>query len=128
MTKLEREIADVDAKIIRAEKHLMTLTAKRANLLRQTPLACEQSFQGPGCGKKSKICDLTYIQTYYYDNEPYAEGWRPDNEAQWDCPYCGHKNKSYSTVTQYTKTENGPRPWVMALKPYFGKVVDKYER
>ena len=68
-----------------------------------------------GCGRRTKVSKLTYIQTRWYTPAFGCTGgdyWQ-DGEGQFDCPKCGKNNRLYE------------RPDVEALKPFFKDVVKK---
>lgn len=77
-----------------------------------------QAATKKGCGKWSAIGTLIYIQTHWYV-EPYSCSggayWK-SGEGAWICPFCNHFNRLYVSLD------------VTALKPYFNKVEDTYER
>lgn len=86
----------------------------------RTLVACITNTYGQGCGKKSQIRKLTHIQPYWYvPPSGCSDGdyWTADNESQWDCPHCGHRNRAH-------KYE---RPEVMELRQYFGKQATTHD-
>ena len=124
-TKLDRELQEVCNEISEVQQRLNALQERFKELKRQTPLVCDH------CQKKSKVCELTYIQDMWYER-PYGctggDSWHESDEANYTCLHCGKRNRCYSTVTQYNKVERGPRPWVMELKKYFKDVVREYDQ
>jgi hypothetical protein len=85
---------------------------------RNTRVACESSVLGKGCGKRTRVRDLVYIQTHWYIH-PYGctEGdyWNK-GEGQFDCPKCGNRNRLYN------------RPEVEALRRFFVSIEKVYDR
>jgi len=70
------------------------------------------------CRKRSKVSNLTYIQTHFYVYPHGCVGgdyWSP-NEGQYECPFCKHINRLYD------------RPKVVSLKGSFKEVVNTHER
>lgn len=87
--------------IKRIKKKLTNLKIKEDKLnielnneYKKITIECTDNKYGNGCGKISQIGELEYIQTYYFDNEPYNERWK-ESEGYFICPYCGHKNRLY---------------------------------
>ncbi len=70
------------------------------------------------CGKRSAIRLLTYIQTHWY-REPHGctggDYWS-EGEGRFLCPKCGYENRLIY------------RPEIVALKKYFGRVEERYEK
>ena len=67
------------------------------------------------CKRRTKVSNLTYIQTRWYTPPHGCTGgdyWN-DGEGQFDCPKCGENNRLYE------------RPEVEALKWFFKDVVKK---
>lgn len=97
---------------------LRDLTARRNDVLSMTQVQCSKSNYGPGCGKKSMIREIAYLQTHWYtppsgcsDGDYWNAG-----EGEWDCPHCGRRNRLYKL------------PEVEKLKHLFRGVVDTYDR
>ena len=90
------------------EKKLKELEEKKKVLIEKlnenkskTMIVCEGHYlwkDQKGCGKEFKIGDLTYIQTYCYE-EPHGctggDYWFP-SEGQFDCPECGIRNRLHN--------------------------------
>lgn len=104
-------------------KDIEQLKARRAELEKELHEAtgrvfvkCEDNNYGKGCGRKSRLRNLTYIATHWY-TEPYGctggDYWS-EGEGQFDCPHCGHRNRLYN------------RKEVQALKHHFKAVVDSH--
>jgi len=70
------------------------------------------------CGKRSKVSNLTYIQTHFY-TLPHGctdgDYWSQD-EGQFICPHCNCINRLYK------------RPDICKLKDSFKEVVNTYEK
>lgn len=79
-----------------------------------------------GCGKRTRVSSITYIQTYWYER-PYGctggDRWH-EGEGQWDCPKCDHNHRLILWGADFGKKTH---PTVY-LKPYFKEVVKKYGR
>jgi hypothetical protein len=112
-------LAAAEEEVEFAKKALDAAFTRKNGMLPDTLVVCtSQVATGVGCNKVSKIGDLTYIQTYWYDpntGSPNGGFLRP-GEGQFICPHCGHKNRLY---------EN---PEIEKLKAYFMEVVDDYGR
>lgn len=67
---------------------------------RDTLLKCSsQCATGKGCGALSRVGDLVYIQTHWYESPHGCSGgdyWHR-GEGRWKCPSCGHTNRLYKT-------------------------------
>lgn len=108
--EIERKLADVDAK---RAKLLAELDASK----RRTLVTCTRNCYGDGCGAKTQIGKLIYIQTrWHVPPSGCTEGdyWL-DSEGQFDCPKCGHRNRLYD------------RKDIEALKYQFKGIVDTYD-
>jgi hypothetical protein len=118
------ELVSIKSKIKRANEKLSTLRAAENEASKTTLVTClGWSIDGgsgnwSGCGTQFPVNQLTYIQTHWY-TRPYScnEGdyWNL-GEGQFKCPACGHINRLYE------------RPEVAALKQFFVKVEDTYDR
>jgi len=60
------------------------------HIARTTFVICNNNVRGKGCGKKTAIRNLTFIQTLHYEDEPYCGQWK-DGEGNTICPKCGHR-------------------------------------
>lgn len=90
-----------------------------STLQSKTKVECTDNFQyGSGCGKKTEIRNLEYIQTHWY-TRPFSctEGdyWN-EGEGNFICPKCNHRNRLYN------------REEIQDLKELFMSVKDIYER
>jgi len=111
-------LAEIEKKLEAVELKREKLKAAQAEALGKKLVTCTSTFQGKGCGKKSQIKNLTFIQTHYYVRPYSCDGgdyWKAE-EGQFDCPKCGHRNRLYD------------RPEITELKQYFGKIHDEYDR
>ena len=104
-------------KILEIENQIKELRDKRTALYQSELIACTDNCFGKGCGKKTKIKDLSYIQTHYYvppsgctDGAFWAEG-----DGQFVCPKCDHVNRLYD------------RPELRALRSYFKEIISKHD-
>jgi hypothetical protein len=70
--------------------------------------ACRASFQ---------IRNVTYVQTFWWDNEPYSEGFR-EGEGGFRCPHCGVINRLYRKEDK----------WLVDLKLLFKAVETDKKR
>lgn len=85
-------------------------------------ICCLGNNYGKGCGKKTAIGKLTYIQTHWYTQpRGCTEGdyWN-EGEGQFECPKCGHRNRIY-------EYDDRGEDW-LTMKDYFKKVVDEYDK
>lgn len=90
---IEREIETLKSKISDLER-------QKSELRKFKVVKCSGSIpHGKGCGKKFKIGGLIWVDEFYYDNEPYAEGHR-HSRSYFVCPKCGILNdaKMYDDV------------------------------
>lgn len=111
-------------RLLEVQKKLSELDAARAALkaeedacLACTEVTCTSSSEGRGCGVKTEIKKLTYIQTHWYV-EPYGctgGGFWREGEGRFKCPHCGTVNRLYD------------RPEVQNLKRHFAGVEDAYD-
>lgn len=118
------ELIALKSKIKRANEKLSTLRAAEREASKTTLITClgwsvgGGSGNWSGCGAQFPVNQLTYIQTHWY-TAPYSctggDYWN-QGEGQFMCPSCGHKNRLYE------------RPEVVALKEFFAKVEDTYDR
>lgn len=108
------KLAEIEKKLEVVEKKRQFLRAAQAEALGRKTVTCTTSSSGKGCGRRSQIRTLTYIQTHFHV-PPYSctEGdyWTA-GEGQFDCPKCDNRNRLYD------------RPEVMELKRYFGGIKD----
>ena len=99
------------------DEQIQKLLDKKSDILSKTLVKCESNVYGKGCGKKTQIKNLTFIQTHWYE-EPWGcnggADWNP-GEGQFICPKCGHKNRLYD------------RPRIQDLKYSFGKIENQYD-
>ena len=87
----------VDAHLAKLEVERARLKTEADALLSYTEVVCTRCNDGPGCGKKSYIRDLVYIQTLYYVEPSGCSGgdyWVP-GEGNFDCAHCGQRNRLY---------------------------------
>lgn len=107
--QLEKRLAELNRE--KAE-----IAARLSDIDRKQLVRCENNCYGRGCGKRSRIENLVYIQTYWYE-EPYSctagDMWH-QGEGQFDCLKCGHRNRLYD------------RPHIQSLKHLFKKVVTSH--
>lgn len=98
--KLDKQIAAIDAQI-------EALQVERVALHRSRKLTCFH------CKRKTAVGTLTYVQTYYYRDDPYNPRYVP-SEGQYMCPKCGEVNRLHD----FQGHADTP-----ALKPYFATVI-----
>lgn len=105
LRELEREHA-------RVEKELLALRQEIAVARGRKTVQCNH------CKKRTPVKRLTYIQEHYYV-EPYGctggDYWK-QSEGRFLCPFCNYENRLIY------------RPEIVALKPYFGELVKRYEK
>ncbi len=110
-------LTDVQREIRKVEDNLNALRALEHKAYGRKTVACTNSVLGRGCGKRSQIQSLTYIQTHFHV-PPYSctEGdyWTA-GEGQFDCPKCGRRNRLYD------------RPKIMDLKNHFSSIERVYD-
>jgi hypothetical protein len=79
MTKTEKRLKELQEE----QQHLFEkLEQEKAN----------KKFDCCWCKKQHKIKDCEVIQTHYYTNEPYAEGWL-ESDLHIVCPTTGKRNR-----------------------------------
>ncbi len=66
------------------------------------------------CKKRTKLGNLTYIQTHWHDDQPYADWWVP-GEGQFECPKCGKINRNHYNSE------------IEELRWYFGHSIETYK-
>jgi hypothetical protein len=94
------------------------LDALENKLLSQKTIRCCDSNYGKGCGAKTKIKNITYIQTLYYVDEAYNEHWE-NGEGQFDCPKCGLRNRLIDIFGQKGREK------FCELKYLFKNIIEK---
>jgi hypothetical protein len=114
----------IKGKIKKLSERSTKLHAQQSEELKKTLITCLGWSVGggggdwSGCGAQFPVNQLTYIQTHWYTS-PYScsggDYWN-QGEGQFKCPSCGHINRLYE------------RPDVAALKQFFAKVEDTYDR
>lgn len=101
---------DVQASILREiEDRIEVLESK-------TQITCIGNKYGDGCGKKTEVRKLVYIQTHWYESPWGCTGgddWHR-GEGNFDCPKCGHRNRLYN------------RQELEELKYLFKSIVEEY--
>jgi hypothetical protein len=95
------------------------LLAEQAEALGRKYVTCTTNlaYKGDGCGKRTQIRNLVYIQTHFYVSPWGCTGgdfWK-EGEGAFNCPKCDYRNRLYD------------RPDIMDLKPYFESVEDEHE-
>ncbi len=112
------KLEEIEKRLEVVETQRQELRAAQAEALSRKYVTCTNNCYGKGCGKKSRIGNLVYIQTHYYVS-PYScsggDYWN-EGEGQFDCPKCGHRNRMYD------------RPEVMELDLYFGSRQNVYDK
>jgi hypothetical protein len=112
---LEKRIQSIKNKIVSCETKLKKLKKDLLDEIGNTIITCEQCvYSGTACKKESKIKDLTYIQTHWYDNEAYNEHWAC-GEGNFICIHCGYRNRLYN------------REYFEELKYSFKNKIDEYK-
>jgi len=107
---------NIEKAILDAKEHLEYLYKERDDRLARTLIRCMSSVLGEGCGKRTQIRKLEYIQTHWYESPYGCNGgdlWHED-EGQFDCPKCGVRNRLYD------------RPEIEKLKHLFNGVRKTY--
>lgn len=93
------------------------LEGRKLKIFSNTLVKCIGNFvTNEGCGKSTKVKNLTYIQTHcYIEPRGCTEGdyWR-SGEGNFICPKCGYLNRLYN------------RKNVEHLKEHFKDVVNTY--
>ena len=111
MSKLDLEIAEAEAK-------LRDLQHKKDKVLSRTNVVCTGNLRGNGCGAKTQIGQLTYIQTLWYEKPWGCTGgdtWH-NGEGRFDCQKCGLRNRLYD------------RHEIEALKYHFKDIREEHDR
>ena len=106
-----------ERKIGRVKNKLQQLAKEKDNILSETLVECTNSVLGYGCGQKSMVKDLTYIQTHWYVRPSGCTGgdyWN-QGEGQFDCLHCGIRNRLYD------------KPKIEELKYLFKKTVNEHK-
>lgn len=75
LAKANKKVAGINLKLHAAE-------AERDALIRQTEYTCCR------CNVVSEIGQSVQVLKYWWDNEPYSEGYRLDPYLYVDCPNC----------------------------------------
>jgi hypothetical protein len=112
--KLEKEILKLQAELEKAKKHVLILCF--------------------WCGKRTKVKNLTFIQTHWYE-EPWGctggDNWNP-GEGKYICPKCGQENR---LIEKRTWAYKGQPPLeiiqretekALSLKHHFKEIKDTY--
>lgn len=91
LSKIDREVADL-------ERQKSELEKRRQAAIKRKMIKCEGSVLGNGCGRKTQIGKLIYIDFNWYE-----EPWGCTGGAQWHsgeghfiCPKCGRINRMYN--------------------------------
>jgi hypothetical protein len=113
------KLSEIEKKLEVVELKRQGLKAAQAEALGRKYVTCTSTiaFQGKGCGKKSQIGTLTYIQTHFHVPAYGCTGgdyWK-EGEGQFECPKCGYLNRLYD------------RKEIQELKRYFKDVEDIHE-
>ncbi len=112
------KLEEIEKRLEKVELERQGLRAEQAEALGRKFVTCTTNvaYKGDGCGKKSQIRNLVYIQTHYYVS-PYScsggDYWN-EGEGQFDCPKCGYRNRLYD------------RPEIMDLDRYFEGIENEY--
>lgn len=103
------------ARLTALDAERVEVTREIDDLLSYMEVECTGNNHGRGCGKKTLVRELVYIQTHYYVEPHGCSGgdyWVP-GEGNFDCPHCGHRNRLYD------------RKPIEALKRLFRGVTDE---
>jgi hypothetical protein len=96
---IQKQVKQIDAKIVKAKNKLIDLRIQRANILSHTRIECTKNNYGVGCGVSHQIKDLDYISyRFYVAPSGCTDGdyWLTSkDDAYFYCPTCGHKNRMY---------------------------------
>ena len=110
-------LAQIEEKLEAVELVRKKLLAEQAEALGRKYVTCTSIGKGKGCGKKTQIMNLIYIQTHWYTAPHGCSGgdyWNA-GEGQFDCPKCGYRNRLYD------------RPKIMELDRYFKSIENVHE-
>ncbi len=91
LSKIDREVAELERQKAELEK-------RRKAAVKRKMIKCEGSVLGRGCGRKTQIGKLIYIDFNWYE-----QPWGCTGGAQWHsgeghfiCPKCGRLNRMYN--------------------------------
>ena len=110
-------LAQIEMELEVVETKRQALRAAQAEALGKKFVTCTNNCYGKGCGKRTQIRNLIYIQTHWYTAPHGCNGgdyWNA-GEGQFDCPKCGHRNRLYD------------RPEIMELDLYFESIENVHE-
>lgn len=100
-----------DAEVSAANEVLIKHGEARHKQIENTLLTCTGNVHGRGCGGLRMVKDIEYIQCYYES----GSGNIIEDEGNFICPKCGHRNRLYDT------------PEVEKMKRFF-RTVSKDDR
>jgi hypothetical protein len=108
-------LAEANRQIKELELKLDVLYDHRAKALSRITVECTNNIHGEGCGKRTQIGKLEYIQLWYYvPPRGCTEGdYHVPSDGEFICIKCGHKNRLWN------------RPKIMELKRYFKSIVEE---
>jgi hypothetical protein len=111
-------LAQIEKKLEAVELVRKGLLAEQAEALGRKIVTCTNNCWGEGCGKKTQIRSLVFIQTHYYVTPHGCNGgdYWVDAEGQFDCLKCGHRNRLHN------------RPYIAELRPYFASIRNEHDR
>ena len=115
---LDSLLADLRNRLAEAEKKAQNLRSELDAALGYTEVECRGRYRQKGCGRRTPIRELVYIQTYWYVS-PYScsggDYWNPGH-GEFDCPHCGARNHL------------DHHPEVQKMQHLFLGVTDSYDR
>jgi len=116
---MKESLRQLDQRIKRTEKQLKELKAERKKRTRAPFVQCIGNCHGEGCGRKTRVDKLVYIQTYWY-TEPFscsAGDFWTEGEAKFVCPKCLHLNREFSRHDEVLSKH----------RKHFGEEVEAYD-
>ena len=115
---MSRKLVAIEKHIAQHRTAISGLEIERDKILSRSYIKCAFA----DCQKRSKISNLTYIQTHYYHPPHGCMGgdYWSESEGQWVCPKCGGLNR----MMNFNKNETT----VSKLKPYFGDIRNAHDR
>lgn len=110
-------LAEINRILEAAERRVEVLQAAKAEALGRSFVCCTDNVHGTGCGRRSQIRTIVYIQTYWHvPPRGCIEGdyWK-QGEGNFNCPKCDHRNRLYD------------RPEIEKLKRYFKSIEQVFD-
>jgi len=111
--------SNIDTEIKNLKKKLNEALQQRDHQRKLKYVVCTGNCHGKGCGKRSQVRTLTYIQTHWYTPPSGCMGgdyWNM-GEGEFVCPKCRHLNREYEHPSKFH-----------TLKDCFKEVVKVFDK